>query len=266
MSQLAVVSGIYLLGITLLSRKSLMFEATLSVALPLLAVAAGWTKYAFKRLNQLLIIESFYNLLALLAKVAIVWNIPTLNAAASTGFVLFFIVQLSGFVVSQVKNGKPHGVIQSLCGLIMIFMWRCRITNASNTLDADGRFMMWGERTPFEIMLFYVIWFLNVSLVDSSSIPWLRQQTVHIVSVGISLWSGEFFHVRLLTACHLFVCDLMFGYSQMAPERLGLDFARLSPAFEKAFYLYVQPAIAWSCTLTLAFLLCGTILVGFDSS
>ena len=51
------------------------------------------------------------------------------------------------------------------------------------------------------LQFYYSIWLINVLLVDSVYIPKLNYAVINFASLAVALTSGEFFHVRLLTAC-----------------------------------------------------------------
>ena len=106
---MGLVSFIYLWGLIALCRESLLFEAVVSLGLPLLCVAGGWLRYRHPRMVQLLLIESTFNLLAVLSQLSISRGWALLNEVCSGGFLLFFVLQVTGFVVFQVRHRKPHG-------------------------------------------------------------------------------------------------------------------------------------------------------------
>jgi hypothetical protein len=260
----AVFSAIYLVGLVELCRQSLLVEAGISLALPVFCAATGWFRYQHPRLIQLLVIESFYNLMVVGGKLSIALDMHTANRAVALGFGVFFVLQLGAFVAFQLKRRSLHGVVQSLTAVLLIGYWWMGLSEVSNTVDADGRFLMWGADAPLAIRLYYVIWVVNVLLVDSPIMPWLRTATAHFVSVGLALWSGEFFHVRVLTACNLFVLDLVLGFGMGAPEALGRDFAVVPTRWLPAFRRTVQPLLGWACTLGCLALLVGVAIGGLD--
>lgn len=61
-------------------------------------------------------------------------------------------------------------------------------------------------------------WALNPLLVQSAELPRMGQALVQLASIGVALASGAFLRVRLLTACHAMVLDLMCGYGRRASE------------------------------------------------
>lgn len=259
-----MVSLAYLYGLIALCRASLLFEACISIGLPLFCWATGWFRYNHPRLTQLLLIESLFNLLAVTGRVSVQYGVDWLNGVSSSGFLLFFVLQVGGFALFQIKLRKPLGMVQSLCGALIIGMWWFGIEDSTNRMDADSRFLMWGEDAPLAVQLYYVAWFLNISLSEALPLPWLRVFVVHSVSVGLSMWSGEFFHVRLFTACHIFVIDMVTGVGMQRPEGLGRDFAVVPARWLPGFHRWFQPAWTWAMSGACVLLLVLSLLWGLD--
>jgi hypothetical protein len=264
MGVVAVVAFVYLVGLVALCRASLVAEAAISLAFPLWCIGSGWIRHPHPRLLQLLAIESFYNLLVVTGKTAIVWELPWLDRASAVGFTGFFVLQLGAFVAFQVKVRSPHGVLQSVTAALLMGAWWLQSAQMSNAVDGSGRFLMWGGDAPLAVAAFYVVWVVNVMFVDSPTMPWLRVATIHVVSVLLALFSGEFFHVRVLTACHLFVLDLVFGFGMSAPEAFGRDFAVVPHVWQERFRTGFQPALAWICTLGCLGILAASWVWGLD--
>lgn len=71
-----------------------------------------------------------------------------------------------------------------------------------------GQFIMWGMEAGPMMKLNYLFWVSNVLLVDYAKfLPAFIIPVVHFASVAISFYSTEFWHVRLITASHLFILD-----------------------------------------------------------
>ena len=88
----------------------------------------------------------------------------------------------------------------------MLIWWPERTSDPpAIVLDEQGRFLMWGEDTPLAIKIICKLWIVNVV------VPLPTQAIMQFVSLPVSWASKEFFHVRMLTARHLFVFDGIFA-------------------------------------------------------
>lgn len=258
------VSFVYMAGVVALCRASLLFEAAISLGLPVFCYLAGWFRYKNPRLMQLLMIESFFNLLAVSARLSVAEGWDTVNAVCSWGFVGFFAIQVLGFVAFQVKRRNWHGMLQSSTAVVLLIAWWLSIEDHTNVVDAESRFLMWGEDAPLAIQLYYVTWVINVAFAEALALPWLRLPVAHMVSVAISMASGEFFHIRLLTACNLFVIDLVTGFGMQKPEGLGREFAVIPVDWLDGFWNRFRPALAWVASAGCLAILIGAYFWGLD--
>jgi len=244
---LAILSGFYCFGLTQAVRGSMLLEVVVSLLLPLFFWAAKSFQYFGPRLLQLVVIESLFNILIILSRASIRYDAVALNEICGWGFVAFFVVQTTGFLVIQLKRKRWHGVFQSALffGALMVWWWRAPMTGVIE--DEVGRVLFWGEDAPIALQIFYSIWLINVLLVDSPYIPKLNFAVVNFASLAVALTSGEFFHVRLLTACHLFVLEGVFGYGW--PKGFGESFGLIPKTSRPSFTGLIQPVLAGLCSL-----------------
>ena len=250
-----LLTGIYLGFIIVAVRHRLWVEVSISLLLPLFMLLSKRAKYFFekpltmvmKRVFQLVIFESFYNALVIITLFAILFGSASVNAFTAWAFVLFFIIQTGGFVVSLIQRNKSHGIFQSVILFACIILWFYNIQDTSSIVDAQGRFLMWGQEAPLAVKLIYTIWAINGLLADTTVLPRFTQAIVQLVSIALCWWSAEFFHARLLTACHLFLLDGIFAYSISDP--LGRRICVMPDAYFEGFKKHIQPRIAVTCSL-----------------
>ena len=247
---LAALAVVYQLGLVWVARASVGTEAAISLLLPLGCVVGGWVRFGTPRLLQLLAIESFFNLMAVATRLSLLMRWPT-GALTHAGFALFFVVQVGGFLLAQWKSRSRHGVLQSLLGAGLIVDWWWRARETYSAVDPAGRLLVWGTEAPLSVRLAYVIWVTNVLLVQTTRLPRLHQAVIQGASVGVALGSGEFFHVRLLTACHMFLLDLVFGYGKPRPGNASDDFAVLPERLADLHDERGRPLLAWAGSLLL---------------
>jgi hypothetical protein len=212
---------------------------------------------------QLVLIESVFNLIAIIAKLASQQDLPSLNVVCGWAFGAWFLLQLGGFAIEQFRRRKFHGIVQSSIALLMMSWWFFSVSSVVNVVDDGGRLLLWGEQTPVAILIMYSVWACNVLLVDSLSLPLLRQATVQFVSIAVAIASGEFFHVRLLTACHLFVLDLVLGYSS-DPAVVSPRFATLTGSWSRAYESWGQKWIARMTTAGVVAIFIAALIWGLN--
>ncbi|WP_372368353.1 hypothetical protein [Candidatus Uabimicrobium sp. HlEnr_7] len=232
------LSLVYLYGVIAIVRVNILFEVFISLLFPIMCIGFKVDQNFLPRVKQLFYIESIYNILVILTLVLVLSGMSSLYIALSWGFVVFFVIQIIGFIVIQKKRKSYLGILQSLMGICLMFIWFFHKENTISTIDNQGRFLMWGEDAPLSIQIVYTLWFLNVIFLESVLLPKLSQAIVQSSSLLLCWCSGEFFHARLLTACHLFMLDGLFGYSKHGwlgskfcsiPESYYEKFSRLRP-------------------------------------
>ena len=210
----------YLYGVVATSRKHVVWEFGITMFLPSVTYAYFATRDAMsvapKRTGELIFIESGFNVLAVLTKTCVSYLGGVGNTTLYWLFAFFFFFQTVGFVRSEVLNKKPLSlsVLRSLSlfGGIIVQFWQFRANALSdataNVVDAEGRFIVFGRDAPKTLAVHYVFWVTGVLFIDyQTMLPHSGIQAVHLASVTVALFSGEFWHARLLTASHLFVLD-----------------------------------------------------------
>ncbi len=247
-------ASVYLWGLVLITRQSVLLEALVALILPLFFYWRGSLKFFGPRLTQLFFIESLFNLIAVISKGSIQAELPRVNALCSLGFVLFFVFQVGGFILTTWKRRKIHGLIQAILMALAIAVFWFDLPDRTTILAPDGRLLMWGQEASTPLRLLYCAWILNVLFVDSPYMPKLTFGITQLASVAVALWSQEFFHVRLLTACHLFFLEGLLGFAQN--NALGPSFCAVPKPLQPLFFEKLQPALAWATTLS-----CSVIVI-----
>ncbi len=215
----------YCWAVVELARINVIYEALITVvflgiAIPFFKKADNWGD-----VKRLIILESIFNVICLFAKLA-----PLSEAGWSTVFdwlfALFFVGQVGGFLISQIKKKAWSCIPSSLAMGVALVIW---FTQGSGTQISDqGGVHFWGGNAPEYLQLMYVFWVLNVLLVDCKQyLPKVTLLLVHVASVFIALGSDDFFHARILTASHLFVIGAVVMYKDIAWG--GKRFATLPP-------------------------------------
>ena len=208
----------YLYGVIAAARHSAVWEATITIAVPAITYAYFVTRDgnsdATKRTGELIFIESSFDVLIVLTKVSVQLFGGYGNGLLFWGFALFFLVQTIGFVRSEVMDRKPLCAVRSMTLFAHICLqWytvrdRASDNAAANVIDAQGRVLVFGSDAPKTLVLHYFFWVLGVLYIDYRvMLPHAALQAVHLASVVVAAFSGEFWHARLLTASHLFVLD-----------------------------------------------------------
>ncbi len=206
---------IYFYGLTILTRKNILFEILICIVVPaiIFQINKKNNKQVPTRVIQLIFIELLFMLFVILSKVSINFNLVSFNYLLSYGFLILFILQFLFFIIYQYKVKSYFGMLRTIMFLIMVLPWFYH-SNKLNVTDAQGRFLLWGLEAPKHIILYYCCWVIGIPLIDSVTLPNFKNALFHFASVTIAVWSQEFFHVRLLTASHLFILDSMLGFSR----------------------------------------------------
>ena len=257
-----VLGLIYAYGMMLVVRNNLLIEIALVVILPIVLIASGVAGSWIERVKELFFIESVFNLVVIGSLISIYMGSPTGNRIFSWGFVLFFLAQAGGFIREQILRRKFHGALQSTAFLILLGVWWLGIDDPSGVIDVNGRFLMWGQDAPVAVKLFYTLWAVNGILVDTKALPNLTQATLHLASIALCWWSGEFFHVRLLTASHLFLLDGVFGYS--GSGAFSEAFCAVPKPWQATFEQKAKPAIAYLSSLSVIIIIILSFFGGLD--
>ena len=204
---------VYSYGIVHFARLHVATESLISVAF--VALAAPWFRRDGEWISRvrLLVVESLFNAIALLAKVFLLLGISTDSSLLDNLFAGFFILQVLGFVVSQIRKRKfslMPATAAMACGLTMWFL-----SGAGVHLTPDGALQFWGGDAPIYLRWMYVFWVLGVLLIEYASLlPKATIVLIHLASVAVAFNSGEFFHARILTASHFFVINFVFLFER----------------------------------------------------
>ena len=204
---------VYCYGIVHFARIHVATEALISVAF--VALAARWFRLEGEWISRvrLMVVESLFNAIALLAKVFLLLGIATNSPLLDNLFAGFFILQVLGFVASQIRKRKfsiMPATAAMACGLTMWFL-----SGAGVHLTSDGALQFWGGDAPIYLRWMYVFWVLGVLLVEYTSLlPKATIVLTHLASVAVAFNSGEFFHARILTASHFFIINFVFLFER----------------------------------------------------
>lgn len=261
----------YLWGVVMAARVSVFWEIVICVLLPLSGFLFRWERWTSRRQRELIMLEGMYNVFVIITKLLILYNNSQGSEIMSYFFVFFFVLQVAGFVHHQVENRLWVGCMMSItmAASIAIQRWEMREygynpqtanlyckTEVLKTLskeakdvyttncrgDFSGKFLMWGQDAGPMMKLNYLFWGTNVLMVDYAKfLPFLIIPVVHYASIAISFWSEEFWHVRLLTASHLFVLDgiALYKFGVIAKDWCHMD-GWMVPKWRD----YVVPTIA----------------------
>lgn len=205
--------------VDLLARLGIVAEALLVIGLPIAAWALGALRYDDRRMRAVVIIETSVLTACLVDQWAIVEGVHALRWVGRWGVLIYFVVQTAGFVIYQWQRGHPLGVLHSLLGGGMMLAWWAG--GDLGAVSEEGRYLILGGPTPWQVIVVYVAWVSNAVLVQSALLPCMSQATATGASLVVSVLSGSFLHVRLLTACNAFVLDLIFGYGQRDGSRVA---------------------------------------------
>jgi hypothetical protein len=254
----------YLFLLIKLIRFSYLFEIAISLVLPILVLSLGLAKHLLPRVRQLVVIETYYNSVAILTVVSILNNIERGQEYLPFAFVGFFVIQVAGFLAFQVKNKRLDSALLSLISVSMVMAWFVGESGHGyrSAMDDEGRLLMWGRDAPLAVKLVYTFWIIRPLFVDTQLLPKLTQAVVHVASVGLCWWSGEFFHVRLFTACHLLLLDGVLGYSALA--FLGRGFCSIPERHVDYYFEKIQPKIGRLADVGVYLTVAGSIVFGLD--
>lgn len=244
---------LYFYFITLASRASLIFESLLCIGFPLLVHV--YNQHIGHRIHyrilQLILIESTFMLFVILGKITIQHGSVSFNTLLGYGFRLLFPIQFIFFMLYQYKVKSYFGLIRTALFLVLIVPWFSH-TGLTSQMDHTGRFFFAGIQAPDYIIAYYCCWVIGVPLVDSKTLPNFITACLHFASVLVALYSQEFFHVRLLTASHLFILDYLLSYSHPEGKQFGVMNQRQFAKYNK----HIKPLID-----TLSLSVCTSIFI-----
>jgi len=204
---------IYCYGIVHFARIHVATEALITVAF--VALAAPWFRLEGEWISRvrLMVVESLFNVIALLAKVFLLLGILTDSPLVDNLFAGFFVLQVLGFVASQIRKRK-FGIMPATAamafGLVMWFR-----SGAGVHLTSEGALQFWGGDAPVYLRWMYVFWVLGVLLVEYAGLlPKATIVLTHLASVAVAFNSDEFFHARILTASHFFIINFVILFER----------------------------------------------------
>jgi len=205
----------YCYGIVHFARIHVAAEALITVAFVVLA--SRWFRREGEWVSRvrLMLLESFFNLICLLAKVLFLLGIVTQSGLVDNLFAAFFVLQVLGFVVSQLRKKRFAMLPASLAMGVGLAFWYASGSGVSST--PDGALHFWGGDAPLPLRWMYVFWVLGVILIEYRQLlPKATILCAHVASVAVAFTSDEFFHARILTASHLFVINFVILFEKRA--------------------------------------------------
>jgi hypothetical protein len=232
----------YCFGITVLARKTVWFEIIFGVVLPIVVYLSrrGSGVEVRKRIVQLIVIESIFILIVIVSKFSIFYESASMNHSLNYLILAFFVGQTTLFLIDQRRLKSYFGMVRSFFLFTMLVIWFRRSETVS-FVDSQGRFLFWSGDAPFLIQVYYCVWVTGVLLADSKIMPNFKQAFPHLASVAVAFCSQEFFHSRLLTACHLFVLDMLFVYTGPNSGSFCVITDEQNAVYEK----YVRKSVDW---------------------
>lgn len=201
---------LYCQGIVSLARVSVWHELSISIIILIISLPLFKKTDNFKEITRLIVLETSFNILCLITKFSPI-DSPIWSRALDYGFCLFFFLQITGFIVTNVQKKAWSSIPISLALSIAIILWRFNASGVQITDNNEIQF--WGGNAPKYLQLIYLLWLLNILIVEHRSLlPKITVALVHIASFIVAYNSEEFFHARILTASHLFIINCVLIY------------------------------------------------------
>jgi len=204
---------IYCYGIVHFARIHVLTEALITVVF--VALAAPWFRLEGEWISRvrLMVFESLFNAIALLAKVFLLLGLFTDSSIVDNLFAGFFVLQVLGFAASQIRKRKFSIMPATAAMGIGLTMWF--LSGAGVHLTSDGALQFWGGDAPIYLRWMYVFWVMGVLLIEYASLlPKATIVLTHAASVAVAFNSDEFFHARILTASHFFIINFVFLFER----------------------------------------------------
>ena len=177
MTSLAVLdllAGIYQYELILLTRKSLVAEALVSLVLPVVCLAGGWLRHPARRILELMLIQTACSTCRSLSASSILEEWESVNTLCVLCFILYFVIPATGFLRNQFSRRSPHGIFQTCVFLALVFGWIVSAYPWRNSIDSSGRYLPFGSDAPLVVQLAYTCWFfLPMAFVFNPSLPGL---------------------------------------------------------------------------------------------
>ena len=224
---------IYLWGAVELCRKHIWLEALFTVALPVFAINMGWQAHTQPFQRKLIYLDTLFNVFAILAKIAIVSNLPVLNTTVNYASIIFLLLQFGWYVAFCIKEGLKDErtwrdakdgmhwftAVMASTMFLSLVVERAEAGHffygAANTLGPEGELLFWGQDAGVMIKINYLCWQIYVLFCDDFKQKvstegvegYMMVPVAQFCSVVLAWWSGEFWHARMITGVHLVLMD-----------------------------------------------------------
>jgi hypothetical protein len=224
---------VYLWGVITLIRVHVWVEAVFTVVLPLYMLISGWQRQTESYQQKLIVAESTFCAIAILAKIAILAELAIANTVANYMFLVFLLAQFGYYAVFCAAQGMKEETswnkilkgshyftaIMAVTMLVSVIIQRLESDHwsgkESNTIGEEGQLMVWGEEAGIMIKLNYLFWIIYVLFCDDMDTKltkpgiegYMLVPMAQLCSVVLAWLSGEFWHARMVTAVHLVVLD-----------------------------------------------------------
>ncbi|GAA3512726.1 hypothetical protein GCM10022393_28190 [Aquimarina addita] len=210
-----MVSVAYCYFILTISQFHYGFEILIAIVFPLVGYPFFKKADNWVDIKRLILLETGFNIICIVAKVTNDLNIDW-GEILNWMFVIFFIFQTGGFLISEFKKKKYKCLPSSIAMGIGIAYWYFNSAGEKTSITPDGEVQFWGSNAPLYLQIMYTFWVANVFLVEFRQyLPKATMYLAHAATMVVALMSNEFFHARILTASHLFVLNAIFVYKDM---------------------------------------------------
>ena len=227
---------VYLWGVVELVRVHVWVEAMFTIVLPGWVLLGGWQKHTEGYQQKLIVAESVFNAIAILAKIAIEAEVSVLNTAANYLFAAFLVVQFGYYAFFCIHQGIKEErtwkkmlsgthyftAVMAVTMLLSVVIQRLESDHwsgmESNTIGANGELLIFGEEAGVMIKMNYLFWMIYVLFCDDMDNKltkpgiegYMLVPVAQLCSVVLAWFSMEFWHARMVTAVHLVVLDGIF--------------------------------------------------------
>ena len=203
-------------------QKSVYNEIFISLLFPLLALPFFNKNYLTSDIKRLLVLETFFNLVCITLKLNAFFKIEML--VFDIVFATFFIFQSGGFLLSLLSKKAYYNLVPTIALTIGLFIYY--LNGTGTVLSSNHEVLIFGYNAPVALQLIYSCWLVGVLLIDNKLLlPKVTVVVVHLASFIVAFHSNEFFHARIVTACHLFILNAIFVYKSQ--DWMSNDFASL---------------------------------------
>lgn len=222
---LLVVAFCYGTGVLAVARLSWWGEALLTLGLLVSSVAFFQKDADLGARVRLIASETVFLVVAITLRALTHYGVDT-GRLFDHAFALFFLVQVGGFVLQEVKSRSWFTVPMSL--LMAVGLGVLYLRGAGAVASEAGVVTFWGGDAPLPLRTMYAAWILGVLLFDYAHVlPKATVLAVHVSSFVVAFFAPDFFHARVVTAYSFFILNAVILYSDRA--FLSEDFAVLEP-------------------------------------